>query len=219
MKRYLPFILIAAVAMLTVGFGAMLYRAKQRTAAVASATGTDGSAMTPQHLRGASRAPVTLEEFGDFQCPACATTAGMLRALEHVYDGRLRIVFWQFPLPTHQHGRDAALATEAASLQGRFWEMHDLLYEKQAIWSKEADIHPLFESYAQELHLNLQRFKKDFESEQVAGRVDRQREYGASRGVQNTPTLFINNQLVNPPFTPERLREAIDAALPGQKTS
>src|SRR5213595_2221849 len=142
MKRYFPFILIAAVAMLTVGSGAMLYRAKQRSvaaaaAAAAGATGTGASAMTPEHVRGASGAPVTLEEFGDFQCPACATTAGVIQALEKVYGKRLRMIFRQFPLPAHQHGRDAALATEAASLQGRFWEMHDLLYEKQATWSTE----------------------------------------------------------------------------------
>jgi len=224
MKRYFPFILIAAVAMLTVGSGAMLYRAKQRSvaaaaAATAGATGTGASAMTPEHVRGASGAPVTLEEFGDFQCPACATTAGVIQALEKVYGKRLRMIFRQFPLPAHQHGRDAALATEAASLQGRFWEMHDLLYEKQATWSKEPDVRPLFESYAQELHLNVPRFKKDLESEQVAAQVDRQREYGVSRGVQNTPTLFINSQLVTPPFTPERLQEAIDAAMSGHKSS
>jgi len=228
MKRYFPFILIAAVAMLTVGSGAMLYRAKQRSVAAAAAaaagatagaTGTGASAMTPEHVRGASGAPVTLEEFGDFQCPACATTAGVIQAFEKVYGKRLRMIFWQFPLPAHQHGRDAALATEAASLQGRFWEMHDLLYEKQATWSKEPDVRPLFESYAQELHLNVPRFKKDLESEQVAAQVDRQREYGVSRGVQNTPTLFINNQLVTPPFTPERLQEAINAAMAGQKSS
>lgn len=228
MKRYFPFILIAAVAMLTVGSGAMLYRAKQRSVAAAAAaaagatagaTGTGASAMTPEHVRGASGAPVTLEEFGDFQCPACATTAGVIQALEKVYGKRLRMIFWQFPLPAHQHGRDAALATEAASLQGQFWEMHDLLYQNQATWSKEPDISPLFESYAQELHLNVQQFKKDFESEQVAARVDRQREHGVSRGVQNTPTVFINNQLVTPPFTPERLQEAIDAAMPGHKSS
>ena len=112
--------------MLTVGSGAMLYRAKQRSVAAAAApsagatagaTGTGASAMTPEHVRGASGAPVTLEEFGDFQCPACATTAGVIQALEKVYGKRLRMIFRQFPLPAHQHGRHAALATEAASLQ------------------------------------------------------------------------------------------------------
>jgi protein-disulfide isomerase len=219
MKRYFPFILIAVVAMLTIGSGAMLYRAKLRSGAGTGATGSGASAMTPQHVRGASGAPVTLEEFGDFQCPACANAARAIHPLEAAYGKRLRIVFWQFPLPVHQHGRDAALAAEAASLQGRFWEMHDLLYQNQAKWSGETDVRPLFERYAQELHMDVQRFKKDFESEQVAARVDRQREHGVSRGVQNTPTLFINNQLIPPPVTPERLREAIDAAMPGHKSS
>src|SRR5438874_959633 len=194
MKRYFPFILIAAVAMLTVGSGAMLYRAKQRSVAAAAApsagatagaTGTGASAMTPEHVRGASGAPVTLEEFGDFQCPACATTAGVIQALEKVYGKRLRMIFRQFPLPAHQHGRDAALATEAASLQGRFWEMHDLLYEKQSLWSTADDVRPLFEQFATQLQLDLERFKKDYASAQVAARVEQQRGHGISRGVKN----------------------------------
>lgn len=220
MKRYFPFILITAVAIVTIGSGAMLYRAKQHTAAAVSPTEAGSSAVTPQHVRGAPRAPVTLEEFADFQCPACANTAiGMIRPLEKDYGSRLRIVFWHFPLPNHKHGREAALAAEAASLQGQFWEMHDLLYENQPAWSQADDARPLFEEYAGKLHLDVERFKKDCESEQVAARVDRQREIGVSRGVQNTPTIFINNQLVTPPFSPDRLREAIDAAIPGHKTS
>jgi protein-disulfide isomerase len=161
-----------------------------------------------------------LEEFADFQCPACArTTLDMIRPLETDYGSRLRVVFWHFPLPNHKHGRDAALAAEAASLQGRFWEMHDLLYENQRAWSDVDDARPLFDEYAAKLHLDVERFKKDFASDEVAARVDRQKEQGVSRGVQNTPTIFINNQPVTPPFSPERLREAIDTALTGQKTS
>jgi len=221
MKRSLPFIIIAAVAMLTAGSGAMLYSSKQRSAAAETdAIGSNGSAMTPEHVRGEKRAPVTLEEFADFQCPACANTAlEMIRPLERDYGSRLRVVFWHFPLPNHKHGRDAALAAEAASLQGRFWEMHDLLYRNQIAWSNVDDVHRLFEDYARELHLDVERFKKDFGGAQVSARVDRQQEYGASRGVQNTPTIFINNQVVAPPFSPERLHEAIDAAMPGKQRS
>jgi len=122
MKRYLPFIIIAVVAVLTIGSGAMLYHAKQRAAARSSATANSAkSEMPPQHVRGASKAPITLEEFADFQCPACAKTmVEMIRPLEKDYGSRLRVVFWHFPLPNHKHGRDAALAAEAASLQGRF---------------------------------------------------------------------------------------------------
>jgi protein-disulfide isomerase len=216
MKRYIPFIIIAAVAMLTAGSGAMLYRAKQRAfAATNTITGQPGTA--PKHVRGNARAPVTLEEFADFQCPACAITTEVVRPLEGDYGSNLRIVFWSFPLPNHKHGREAALAAEAASLQDRFWEMHDMLYRNQPAWSEVEDARPVFEHYARELHLDVERFKKDFASEQVAARVDQQREQGVSRGVQNTPTIIINNRQLAPPFTPERLHAAIDAAMSGQR--
>jgi protein-disulfide isomerase len=220
MKRYIPFIIIAIVAMLTAGSGAMLYRAKQRALAGATAASSGKSAVPPQHVRGKSTAPVTLEEFADFQCPACATTTmGTIRPLEKDYGSRLRVVFWNFPLPNHKHGRDAALAAEAASLQDRFWEMHDLLYENQSAWSEVEEARPLFDDYARQLHLDVERFKKDFQSAKVAAQVDHQREHGVSRGVQNTPTIFINKQLVTPPFSSERLHEAIDAAMHEQKGS
>lgn len=218
MKRYLPFIIIGSVALLTLGAGTMLYRAKRVEAAASGhAGGTSGA--TPQHVRGESNAPVTLEEFGDFQCPACATTATMLRGIEAAYGSRLRMVFWNFPLAMHRHGRDAALASEAAARQNHFWEMHDLLYQNQTAWSNATDVRPLFEKYAAELHLDVDRFKKDCASEEVAEQVDRQRSEGVSRGVKNTPTIFINNRLVDPPFSAAGFREAVDAALTAAQKS
>src|SRR5205814_4081468 len=92
------------------------------------------------HVRGRSDAPVTIIEFGDFQCPPCANLSEPINQLERDYRSRLRIVFRHFPLPNHQHAREAALASEAASLQGRFWEMHDLLYREQSVWSKAQDV-------------------------------------------------------------------------------
>jgi protein-disulfide isomerase len=220
MKRYLPFIIIAAVAILTAGSGALLYRAKQHAPLAGAGPASAKTGATPQHVRGESTASVTLEEFADFQCPACAKVAmQMIRPLEKDYASRLRVVFWHFPLPNHKHGRDAALAAEAASLQGRFWEMHDLLYQNQSAWSQTDDARLLFDEYAGKLQLDMERFRKDLGDAQVAAQVDHQREYGVSRGVENTPTIFINNQLITPPFTPERLHEAIDAALAGQKST
>jgi protein-disulfide isomerase len=219
MKRYLPFIIILAAAMLTIGSGVALYRAKQRPL-----TGGDGAVDSqsgiPWHVRGGSEPRVTLEEFGDFQCPPCAaTTLNSIAPLEKEYGDRLRVIFWEFPLAMHEHARDAALAAEAASLQGRFWEMHDRLYQNQETWSKAPNVRLLFDSYAQELHLNVERFRKDFDSAEVAARVDRQREYGVTRGAKNTPTLFINNREFAPPFTPERLHEAVEMEMSGHKES
>lgn len=217
-KRYLPLIIVVVVAALTVGAGAMLYRAKRAAMASNAQPGATTKILEPEHVRGEIKAPVTLEEFGDFQCPACATVAGMLRPLEAEYGSKLRVVFWNFPLAMHKHGRDAALAAEAASLQGQFWQMHDLLYDKQSAWSIADDVRPLFEQFATELKLDVERFKKDYASAEVAARVDRQREYGVSRGVKNTPTIFVNGRELPPPFNPEGLREAINMEPPMAKS-
>ncbi|HWY52537.1 MAG TPA: thioredoxin domain-containing protein [Chthoniobacterales bacterium] len=219
-KRALPFVIIAAVAIVTIGAGAVTYRAKLSALVVGTTVKAGHPGINPDHVRGDSDAVVTLEEFADFQCPSCAiTTIQSIRPLEKDFKSRLRIVFWHFPLPNHQHGREAALAAEAASRQGKFWEMHDLLYQNQSDWSKATDIHPVFEQYAQQLKMDVTRFKKDFDSKEVAKVVDREREQGVSRGVQNTPTIFINGRVVPPPFNPERLHEAVEAALSPEKNS
>jgi len=179
----------------------------------------DKTKETAAHVRGEADAPVTLEEFGDFQCPSCATVSGVISKLEQEYGPRLRVVFRQFPLAMHPHALEAALAAEAAGLQGRFWEMHDMLYQYQSVWSKASNVRPLFDAYAGALHLNVERFREDSNSNEVKTRVVLEGEDGVSRGVKNTPTLFVNGQVVRAAFTAERLREAIDAALIGQKSS
>ena len=215
MKRSLPILIIAAVAVVTVGAGALLYRAKERTIAGGGIMGPSTSEVGGEqmHVRGQPRAPVTLEEFGDFQCPPCATAAGVIDKLEQDYGPRLRVVWRNFPLAMHAHALEAALAAEAAGLQGRFWEMHDLLYQNQDVWSKASDVRPFFNMYARSLGLDVERFAKDSASDEVKARVVSDGEQGVSRGVKNTPTFFINDREVRTAFSPERLHEAIDAAL------
>jgi len=216
MKRYLPFVIVAAVAVLTAGGGAILYRAKQRTSAVGNVTATSPG-QEPLHIRGDSGAPVTLEEFGDFQCPSCATVSAVIGQIEQDYGHRLRVVFRHYPLAMHSHAIEAALAAEAAGLQGHFWEMHDLLYKNQAVWSKASDVRTFFTAYARSLGLDVERFAKDSNSDEVKGRVFWEGQQGVSRGVKNTPTLFINGRELGPPLSAEHLRAEIDAALAGSK--
>lgn len=210
MRRYLPFLIVAAVALITFGSGLMLYRAKR----LPPPTAAKDSGASALHVRGDTSAPVTLEEFGDFECPPCSFMSGALHQLEKDYGPKLRVVFRQFPLAVHPHARPAALASEAAHLQGRFWEMHDLLYREQGNWSKNPDAPALFNSYAGKLGLDLERFKKDMQSPEVDARVKADQEDGASRGVTSTPTIFINNTVVPPTsLNPAALHSAIDAAL------
>jgi protein-disulfide isomerase len=207
MRRYLPFIIVVLVALATFGSGFALYRAKL-------AAGPKSGAASGIHVRGNANAPVTLEEFGDFQCPPCAIMAGFLKKTEEEYGARLRLIFHHFPLVNHAHAREAALAAEAAEMQGRFWEMHDLLYKEQAAWSKAADVPALFNSYAATLGLDLDRFKKDLQNPEVAARVDADQKLGASRGVTSTPTLFVNNIALPPEaLNPDGVKKAIETAL------
>ena len=216
MKRYLPFVIVAAVALVAVGSGAMLYRTKRAQLLPISENKSPSgkSATESMHIRGNPDAPVTLEEFADFQCPPCGSFAGFAEELLKQYDSRLRIVFRNFPLPGHEHAREAALAAEAAGLQGHFWEMHDVLYREQAVWSKTPNPRELFESYAGTIGLNLDQFKKDMDGEKVSERVDSDHALGNSLGITLTPFLFINNHPVDPKDkNPEGVRAAINAAL------
>jgi protein-disulfide isomerase len=216
MKRYLPFVIVAAVALASLGSGAMLYRAKRsqlRSIPQNSSLSSKGETES-LHIRGNPNAPVTLEEFGDFQCPPCSNFADFGHELLKEYDSRLRIVFRNFPLSLHEHALEAALAAEAAGLQGRFWEMHDVLYREQTNWSKAPNVRELFESYAGTIGLNVDQFRKDMDGEKAKERVDSDRARGDSLGIKLTPTMFINNQLVDPKKrNPEGVRAAINAAL------
>jgi protein-disulfide isomerase len=191
MKRYLPFIIVGAVGLATLGSGAMLYRAKRpHLLAIPADKSVPGQSNSESmHVRGGPDAAITLEEFGDFQCPPCARIAGFLELVKE-YHPRLRIVFRNFPLPIHNHARDAALAAEAAGLQGRYWEMHDLLYREQVVWSKADNARELFNAYAGTLGLDLDQFKKDGDGEKTRARVDSDHERGNSLGVKSTPTVL-----------------------------
>src|SRR5947199_5791222 len=215
MKRYLPFVIVAAVALATLGSGAMLYRAKRSQLLSISANKVlSGKNDKSIHIRGNPDAPVTLEEFADFQCPPCGSFAGFAEELLKEYDSRLRVVFRNFPLGVHEHAREAALAAEAAGLQGHFWEMHDVLYREQETWSKAPNARELFESYAGTIGLDLDKFRKDMDGEKTRERVEADRQRGESLGIQTTPTLFINNQPVDQKDkNPAGIRAEINAAL------
>ena len=207
MKRYLPFAIVAFVALATFGGGFALYRAKRPAVPTNSKAGGI-------HVRGQDGAAVTLEEFGDFQCPPCGLMATFLKKTEEEYGSRLRLIFHNFPLAMHAHAREAALAAEAAHSQGRFWEMHDLLYKEQAAWSKADNVPGLFNSYAGMIGLDLERFKKDLLNPEVAARVDADQKLGSSRGVTSTPTVFVNGVALPPAaINPNGVHEAIENAL------
>jgi protein-disulfide isomerase len=216
MKRYLPFLIVGLVGLLTVAGGTLLYRAKRPPVLTIpkneSAAVKEGD--ETMHVRGNPKAAVTLEEFSDFQCPLCGRLAEPIREFEDEFGDRLRVIFHYFPLVSHIHAREAAYAAEAAGLQGHFWEMHDLLFKEQAAWSTADDARALFVSYATRLKLDADRLSKDMTSEKVKDRVDADVKRGNTLGVTVTPTIFINNTAL-PATSLNRagLRAAIDDAM------
>lgn len=233
MRRYLPFVIVGAVLLLTIGGGLLLFRS-HTSIPLKIAAGKPGA--EPSHVRGAANARVTLEEFGDYQCPPCGFLAATLLKVEHDYAESVQVVFRQFPLAMHPHAMTAARAAEAAGLQGRFWEMHDQLFQNAPVWGKEpprpfikvtrpdgspdegaTGVRAVFSDYAAKLGLDVQRFNKDMDSEQVKARINLDQERAASIGVDRTPILFIDG--VQIPFQSlgeKELRGVIDAALSGK---
>ncbi len=198
--------------------GNLLYRAKVAELALKPVNLADRKegALSP-HLRGEDKAPVTLEEFGDFQCPPCGDLAPVLAKIEQDYGAKLRVIFRQYPLAMHKYADLAARVAEAAGKQDRFWEMHDLLYRNQAIWSKGTEVEGIFNKYAFSLGLEIERFKSDLTSEEVKRRIAADQERANSLGVRSTPSVLINNSLV--PFSSVNdagLRAAIDIVLDGK---
>jgi protein-disulfide isomerase len=142
------------------------------------------------HIQGPETAPLTLVEYGDYQCPYCAAAYVNVRLVQDQLGPRLRFVFRNFPLTqVHPLAELAAEAAEAAGSQGKFWEMHDALYENQPALSPE-----LIAALAQGLGLDMERFNEDLASGRFRERVKRDFMGGVRSGVAGTPTFFINGE-------------------------
>src|SRR5919107_1289790 len=140
------------------------------------------------HVRGPEDAPVTLVKYGDYECPYCGQLHPVLEELRERSGERVRFVFRHFPLDSvHPRARRAALAAEAAASQGRFWEMHDLLYERQDELGEED-----LRRYAAELGLDLRRFEEDLTNDNHAWRIEEDRLGGDHAGGGGTPAFFVN---------------------------
>jgi len=220
MKRYLPLI-IAVAAIATLGSGTMPYRAKlPRPLTIPDKSVSREGDAESMHIRGNPEASVTLEEFGDFECPSCANLATFLDQLIKEYHPRVRLIFRNFPLPMHQFARDAALAAEAAGLQGRYWEMHDMLFREQPVWSSATDAGILFDTYAETLGLDLNRFRKDVKSDKVRERFESDQARARSLGVTTAPTLFVDKREMGPnDRTPEGVRRLVDEAVKAKSSA
>jgi NhaA family Na+:H+ antiporter len=218
MKRFLPFVLIVLVAIAAIGVGWVLLRSSQQSRNQHTPTpdpATEVRGAEPPHVRGNANAPVTLEEFGDFECGACGSYHPELKKIETEYGDKLKVIFRELPLVTmHQHALLAAQAAEAAGLQGKFWEMHDKLYDDQVTWTKKSDLVPVFVDYAKQIGLNPDQFMKDLNGEKVAARIFQDGKRAHSFGLKGTPAFFVNGkEATGDQWKPEGLRQMINDAL------
>lgn len=205
-KRF--WIFLGIIAAVLVGF--LLFRGGDE----ANAPETNGSSQTSQHVFGNPDSDVVLIEYGDFQCPACAQFFPTVSQVKEKYADDIAFQFRNLPLPIHQNARAAARAAEAASMQDKFWEMHDMLFQNQRTWSDSSNPAGIFEQYASQLELDVDKFKEDFASSKVNSIINADIEAFEATGEQmSTPTFFLNGEKVTPQPTMESFSEIIDEAL------
>jgi protein-disulfide isomerase len=160
------------------------------------------------HVQGPADAPVTLVEYGDYECPYCGAAYPIIKEVQARMGDRLRFVFRNFPISTsHPHAEQAAEAAEAAGVQGPFWEMHDLLYENQKRLRDED-----LRGYAEQLGLDVERFARDLAEHVHAARVHEDFMSGVRSGVNGTPTFYINGSRYDDSYDVETLLAALQRA-------
>ena len=222
MQKYRPFLIIAVALLAALIGGFLLLRSGENEDSFSGAP-MSSSPAEPGAQRRDKRpvdAVVTLEEFGDYQCPPCGALHPTLKKLKQEFGPNLNFVFRNLPLSTlHKNAMVAAQAAEAARVQNRFWEMHDLLYENQDLWKDDINPRTIFIKLAGDLGLDTARFVRDMDDKQVKMRIEADQFAAAELGISGTPTLLIDGRQLRPEATnPEGIRKGIEFIM-GRKPS
>jgi protein-disulfide isomerase len=205
--------LVAIIVIVIAGYGVSQFGGH-------SSNNTDGSKIADvdevvagDWVKGNPEAQVTLVEYSDFQCPACASFFPMIKRLEEEFGQDLRIVYRHFPLAQiHPFAELAGRAAEAAGKQGKFWEMHDLLFENQTTWSR-GSARDMFTSFAEQLELNVDQFQQDMDSKEAKDEVRNNYSSGLRAGVNSTPSFFLNGQKLSNPRSFAEFAALIQATI------
>jgi len=159
-------------------------------------------------VKGPDAAPIVMVEFSDFQCPFCTKAAPVVQQVLNTYPDQVKFVYKHFPIQNiHEHAMNAAKASVAAHKQGKFWEMHDLLFKHSPDLAEEKLM-----QYAQSLNLDMERFQKDYASSEVEKEVEEDLKLGEEVQIRGTPTFFMNGKRL-PSWAFEAFQEAIKEAL------
>lgn len=160
----------------------------------------DQNGKLADHIFGNPDSKVTLIEYADFQCPGCATINPTISEIRTLYKDQIQFIFRNFPLSTiHPNAKLAAASAEAAGLQGKYWEMHDKIYENQSSWSNLTgdDRTNFFKKYAEDFSLNTDSFLTDLTSSSINNKISYDYALGVKAGVDSTPSFFINGTKVD----------------------
>jgi protein-disulfide isomerase len=206
--------LLLIVAAVAIAGGIALYLSRQGTTAADPDAKNVASAQGNGRIRGAADAPITLVEYGDYQCPTCGLYHPIVTELLSRYTGKLKLEYHHFPLiQIHPNAMMASWAAEAAADQGKFWEMHDLLYLRQSEWSPSPNAEALFVQYAIQLGLDSNAFQQSIRSPVTHERVLADVRKGSAI-VQGTPTFVLNGELIRDLPGLQGLVDRIDRLLP-----
>ena len=173
---------------------------------------TNSSSKPSSHIEGTGSKNVTLVEYGDFQCPACRAYHPIVKSLFDTYKDRIFFQFRNYPLESlHQNARAGARAAEAAHLQGKFWEMHDALYENQQTWGTASDPLSFFTGYAKQVGVSdLTKFSTDYKSTVVNDVINADMKEGGKFSITGTPTFVLDGKKIDNPRDPAAFNKVID---------
>lgn len=209
-------ILIAIAVIVVIGGVLLAIYANPRSAQPGEVVDSNSLVRNTSHMTGKIGAKVTVVEFGDYQCPACGAAYPEVKSAEDHYkdNPEVNFVFRNFPLETiHPNARIAAEAAEAAGAQGKYWEMHDKLYENQSEWSSSLTPIDFFKNYATQIGLNVNDFQVSVEQRLHSDVIDADVKDGNNASVNSTPTFFINGNKQNKVLTSAEMISLIDAEL------
>ena len=210
-KRILTWLgFIVIIALIIVGLVAANKKHPATTSEVAIPLPTPVTAA--DWTRGNPNAPVTIVEYGDFQCPACQAYYPVVEQVFDASSSTVKMIFREFPLPQHAEAIPSAKAAEAAGDQGKFWDMFALLYQNGTDWENLSDATSIFDGYAQKLGLNMTQFAVDMNSTTTAQKITDSVTVGTAAGIDATPTFFINGYRIQNPESYAEFIQAIQTA-------
>lgn len=220
--RWIIFIVIAVVTL-----GGLVLLTRQEKVDVADVDPSKAVSQTEtaigDQVYGNKSSEVVVIEYGDFQCPGCGAAYPQIKTIKEEYKDQIAFIFRNYPLTTiHPNALAASTAAEAAGLQGKFWEMHDKLYENQNAWSSidASKRTGVFTDYAKDIGLDTDKFATDLKDPKIAAKIRRDQAFGKKLNVDSTPTVYLGSEKLSAEVTTDlvqndgnMLREKIDAAL------